>query len=131
MVHVACRRGLQADDVRRNRNGLKSNAIKKKIGKHFKSPKHFFSSLGKLIGGFCALSGTFILTLPIPIVVNSFAGYYKNRLWRNEVAQKKRERAMAQATEAREMQKLYLVQAMAGPLARDGMTLAGLPGFKK
>ena len=78
---------------------------------------------GKLIGGVCALSGTFILTLPIPIVVNSFAGYYKNRLWRNEVAQKKRERAMAQATEAREMQKLYLVQAMAGPMAREGMNL--------
>ena len=41
--------------------------------------------LGKLIGGFCALSGVFILTLPIPIVVNSFAQFYKNRLWRNEV----------------------------------------------
>ena len=27
----------------------------------------------------------FILTLPIPIVVNSFASFYKNRLWRNEV----------------------------------------------
>ena len=40
------------------------------------SPKTF---LGKLIGGFCALSGIFILTLPIPIVVNSFASYYKNR----------------------------------------------------
>ncbi len=46
------------------------------------SPKTF---LGKLIGGFTALSGIFILTLPIPIVVNSFASYYKNRLWRNEV----------------------------------------------
>ncbi len=77
-------------------------------------PKTF---LGKLIGGFCALSGTFILTLPIPIVVNSFAGYYKNRLWRNEVAQKKRERANAQAREARQMQKLYLVRAMANPMA--------------
>ena len=43
--------------------------------------------LGKLIGGFCALSGIFILTLPIPIVVNSFAVFYKNRLWRNEVGQ--------------------------------------------
>jgi hypothetical protein len=31
-------------------------------------------------GGLCALSGVFILTLPIPIVVNSFAQYYKNRL---------------------------------------------------
>jgi len=48
---------------------------------------------GKLIGGLCALCGIFILTLPIPIVVNSFASYYKNRLWRNEVAYKKRERA--------------------------------------
>ena len=43
---------------------------------------------GKLIGGFCALSGVFILTLPIPIVVNSFAQFYKNRLWRNEVRKK-------------------------------------------
>ena len=33
--------------------------------------------LGKLIGGFTAISGIFILTLPIPIVVNSFASYYK------------------------------------------------------
>ncbi len=38
-----------------------------------------------LLGGLCALGGIFILTLPIPIVVNSFASYYKNRLWRNEV----------------------------------------------
>ena len=45
------------------------------------------------IGGCCALGGIFILTLPIPIVVNSFASYYKNRLWRNEVAYKKRQRA--------------------------------------
>ena len=34
-----------------------------------------------------ANSGVFILTLPIPIVVNSFAVFYKNRLWRNEVRQ--------------------------------------------
>ena len=35
--------------------------------------------LGKVTGGVCALMGIFILTLPIPIVVNSFASYYKNR----------------------------------------------------
>ncbi len=78
------------------------------------SPQTF---LGKVIGGFCALSGIFILTLPIPIVVNSFASYYKNRLWRNEVAQKKRERATAQAAEAKAMQKFALLKAMAEPMA--------------
>ena len=57
------------------------------------NPKTF---MGKIIGGFCALSGVVILTLPIPIVVNSFASYYKNRMWRNEVAHKKRERTRQQ-----------------------------------
>ena len=43
------------------------------------------SELGKMSGGMCALVGVFLLTLPLPIVVNSFAGFYKNRMWRNEV----------------------------------------------
>lgn len=50
------------------------------------------SIVGKLLGGFCALLGVFILTLPIPIVVNSFSEIYKNRLWRTEVNQKKTEK---------------------------------------
>lgn len=50
--------------------------------------------LGKLVGGFCALSGVFIMTLPIPIVVNSFSTFYNNRLWRTEVEQKKKEKTM-------------------------------------
>ena len=70
----------------------------------------------------CFFPGIFILTLPIPIVVNSFASYYKNRLWRNEVAQKKRERAQAQAAEAKEMQKFFLVKAMAAPFAGQNIT---------
>ena len=49
-----------------------------------------------MVGGLCALVGVFILTLPIPIVVNSFAAYYKNRLWRNEVAHKRAERMKRQ-----------------------------------
>ena len=52
----------------------------------------FQSLLGKFVGGLTALVGIFTITLPIPIVVNSFAGFYKNRLWRNEVALKKRQR---------------------------------------
>ena len=72
---------------------------------------HFISCLsGKLVGGFCALSGVFILTLPIPIVVNSFAMYYKNRLWRTEVNAKKRERTRQQAAEMKEMQKFLLIK---------------------
>jgi len=68
--------------------------------------------LGKLIGGFCALSGVFILTLPIPIVVNSFAQFYKNRLWRNEVEHKKKERIKQIAADRRTAQKFFLIQAM-------------------
>ena len=53
-----------------------------------------------MVGGLCALVGVFILTLPIPIVVNSFAAYYKNRLWRNEVAHKRAERMKRQTATA-------------------------------
>ena len=41
------------------------------------------------------MSGTFIMTLPIPIVVNSFSHCYNNRLWRNQVAEKKRKQVAA------------------------------------
>ena len=57
--------------------------------------------MGQLCGGLCALVGVFTITLPIPIVVNSFAGFYKNRLWRNEVAQKKRERVQEERNNIR------------------------------
>ena len=66
--------------------------------------------LGKLIGGCCALSGVFILTLPIPIVVNSFAVFYKNRLWRNEVEHKKRERMLQLTADKRAEQRASLIQ---------------------
>ena len=61
------------------------------------------SITGKAIGGVCAIVGVFILTLPVPIVVNSFAAYYKNRLWRNEVAHKRRIRASEQAKLVKEL----------------------------
>jgi hypothetical protein len=59
-------------------------------------PLYFTLFTGKLVGGFCALCGTFILTLPIPIVVNSFSQTYNNRVWRNQVAAKKRENQLAE-----------------------------------
>ena len=64
---------------------------------------------GKMIGGFCALSGIFILTLPIPIVVNSFVVFYKKRLWRTEVNALKRERIRKNAREKKEMEKITLL----------------------
>ena len=76
---------------------------------HYRAILYMFAT-GKLVGGFCALSGVFILTLPIPIVVNSFAMYYKNRLWRTEVNAKKRERTRQQAAEMKEMQKFLLIK---------------------
>ena len=63
-----------------------------------------------MFAGFCALSGVFCLTLPIPIIVNSFAGFYKNRLWRNEVELKKKERTLQLAAELRQAQKLHLIR---------------------
>jgi hypothetical protein len=50
------------------------------------------SGMGKVIGGFCAIFGAFTIVLPVPIIVNSFANFYRNRLWRGEVALKRRER---------------------------------------
>ena len=54
------------------------------VGDNRKYPS---SSFGQLIGGICAVMGTFIISLPIPIVVNSFTRSYKNQVWRNEVSQ--------------------------------------------
>ena len=47
------------------------------------------SNFGQLIAGSCAVMGTFIITLPIPIVVNSFARCYRNQVWRGEVSQRR------------------------------------------
>jgi len=48
---------------------------------------------GKLVGAMCAVMGIFSLILPIPIVVNSFAAFYRNRLWRSVVEIKRKERS--------------------------------------
>ena len=49
------------------------------------------TTMGQVLGGVCAVAGVFILALPVPIVVNSFATCYKNQMWRNEVSQKRLE----------------------------------------
>ena len=48
------------------------------------------SFIGRSVGGFCAFAGVFILTLPIPIVVNVFSSSYKGRIWRIEMANRRK-----------------------------------------
>ncbi len=80
-------------DPERNINFPSALLLYSSVGYGTQTPA---SLTGKAIGGVCAIVGVFILTLPVPIVVNSFASYYKNRLWRNEVAHKRRLRAQEQ-----------------------------------
>lgn len=56
------------------------------VGNYRQYPR---TKLGQLVGGLCVVAGVFILSLPIPIVVNSFSSCYKNQMWRNEVAHNK------------------------------------------
>ena len=52
--------------------------------------KYPTTNFGQLIGGCCAVLGTIIISLPIPIVVNSFTRLYNNQIWRGEVSQRRR-----------------------------------------
>ena len=52
--------------------------------------KYPTTKFGQLIGACCAVMGTFIISLPIPIVVSSFTRCYDNQLWRGEVSQRRR-----------------------------------------
>ncbi|TRY71529.1 hypothetical protein TCAL_11941 [Tigriopus californicus] len=90
------------------------------VGYDHKSPRTF---MGKVIGGLCALVGIFILTLPIPIVVNSFASYYKNRLWRNEVSHRRAEKLEEQERKIKQAEALLGLKRCTKhtPLEQDGL----------
>ena len=47
------------------------------------------SSTGRFLGGLFPIVGVILSSLPIPIIVNSFSDSYKNRVWRDEIRNKK------------------------------------------
>lgn len=47
------------------------------------------TGLGKLIGSLCAICGVLVIALPIPIIGNNFAAFYKNERRREQLAEKK------------------------------------------
>ena len=57
---------------------------------------------GKLLGSMCAVSGVLVLALPIPIVVDNFADYYKEQK-QIDAKELKRDAAALQAEEDRQV----------------------------
>lgn len=46
------------------------------------------STLGKIIGGFCAISGILLIAMPVGLLSNNFTEFHKKELSRSKIIEK-------------------------------------------
>ncbi|VDK41068.1 unnamed protein product [Taenia asiatica] len=77
---------------------------------------------GKVIGSGCALCGVLVLAMPIPIIVNNFAEFYKDQMRREKAVRRQEEMQRVRQCESLSSDSLELVRSlMEGDVSRNMM----------